>query len=116
MKACSSARWLSSRSPPALAPASSRFSATVMPGASVKCWYTMPMPSVRAPRWGWNVLLAPVDQDAAFFGALKARHAFDQRALAGAVFAQQRVHGAGGAPSHGHVVQRGEAPKRLVRS
>ncbi len=29
-------------------PASNRFSATVMPGASVKCWYTMPMPSSRA--------------------------------------------------------------------
>ncbi len=31
--------------------ASVRFSATVMPGATVKCWKIMPMPRREASRW-----------------------------------------------------------------
>jgi len=45
-------------------------------------------------------LLAPVQQDGAFLGPLETRHAFDQRALARAVLAQQGVHAAG---LHAHV-------------
>ena len=45
----SSARWLFQLiTAGVLPPANKRFSATVIPGASVKCWYTMPMPNMRA--------------------------------------------------------------------
>jgi hypothetical protein len=60
-----------------------------------------------------DVLLAAVDQDAAGLGAVEAGDALDQRALAGAVLAQQRMHGARRRLER-DAVQRREAPKRLV--
>ena len=42
--------------------------------------------------------LAAVEQDLALVGGVVAHGAFDQRALAGAVLAQQRMEGAGLAP------------------
>ncbi len=45
--------------------------------------------------WRRDVALAPVDEHRAFFGALIAYDAFDERAFAGAVFAEQCMHAAG---------------------
>ncbi len=64
------------------------------------------MPSARHDGVG-DVLLAPVDQDAALLRALEARHALHQRALARAVLAKQRMHGAG-LDAHRHAVHGGE--------
>src|ERR1700722_7168650 len=65
--------------------ASTRFSATVIAGTRVKCWYTMPRTSAWAsahPRkpLGWMVI---------------AHDAFDEGALACAVFTEQGVEGPG---------------------
>jgi hypothetical protein len=59
-----------------------------------------------------DVLLAPVGDDAAYFGAVKAGDALDQRALARAVFTKQRMHGAW-RHFHRDVVERGKAAEAL---
>src|ERR1022692_2842098 len=74
--------------------ASTRFSATVIAGTNVKCWYTMPRPSVGVLRIG-DRLLTAADQHLALGRVVVTHDAFDQRALAGAVFAEQRVERSG---------------------
>ena len=59
-----------------------------------------------------DVLLAPVDHDAAFFGTLKACDAFDQRTFTRAVFTEQRMHRAR-LDAQGDLLHRGEAAKTL---
>ena len=59
-----------------------------------------------------RVLLAPIDQHLALVRPVVAHDAFDERALAGAVLAQQRMEGAG-RDLHRHVVERGELAEAL---
>jgi hypothetical protein len=55
-----------------------------------------------------DVLLSPVNHDAAFFSLLKTGNTFHQGAFARAVFPQQCMHGAGFHP-HGDAVHGREA-------
>ena len=57
-------------------------------------------------------MLAAVDQHRAGVGPLRACNALDEGALAGTVFAEQRVHRAG-RDLHRHAVHRGEAAEPL---
>ena len=61
---------------------------------------------------GMDVVLAAVQQHRAVVGPVVADDALDQRALAGAVLAQQRMHGAG-PHCQAHVAQRGEGAEAL---
>ena len=61
---------------------------------------------------GGDVLLTPVGDHRAFVRPLEAGDAFHQRALAGAVLAQQGMHAAG-RHLHRHVVQRCQATEAL---
>ena len=58
--------------------------------------------------------LAPVHENAAAVGAMKSDQAFDQRRLAGAVFAEQRMHGPR-ANRDRDPVQRGEIAEALAQ-
>ena len=70
---------------------SSTFSVTVCDGTSVKCWWTMPMPGRdRVARRAERDRLA-VDQDLARVRPVEPGEDVHQRALAGAVLAEQRV-------------------------
>jgi hypothetical protein len=69
-----------------------RFSATVRVSTSMKCWCTMPMPCVDGVAGGVHRDLAAVDLDAALVRRLQAVEDLHQRALAGAVLADQGVH------------------------
>ena len=83
---------LTSSSPPLRGSApSTRFSATVMTGMSMKCWNTMPMPWSIASRGEPTVDRLAVDEDLAL---VRREHPVDdvhQRRLARAVLAEQRV-------------------------
>ena len=72
--------------------ASTMFSATVITGISMKCWWTMPTPfSIDGLRRAELGRLA-VDQDLALVGPVEAVEDVHQRRLAGAVLAEERVH------------------------
>ena len=70
---------------------SAMFSATVSDSNSEKCWNTMPMPSRRACAGLCIVTALAAPDDLAGVGPHDAVDDLDQRALAGAVFAEQRV-------------------------
>jgi hypothetical protein len=70
---------------------STRFSATVSVSTSMKCWWTMPMPCVDRVARRAHHDRRPVDLDRARVGLLQAVEDLHQRALAGAVLADQRV-------------------------
>ena len=67
------------------------FSATVNTGISWKCWWTMPMPWAMASLTPWKLDLLAADADRALVGLVEAEHDVHQRALAGAVLAEQAV-------------------------
>ena len=70
-------------------------SSTLRLSASVKCWCTMPMPAASAA-FGWpGGSGRPNDLDRAGVGDVVAEQDRHQRALAGAVLAEQRQHLAG---------------------
>ncbi len=90
----------SSRIRSAAAPVSSRpacdvsspsmmFSATVNTGTSWKCWWTMPTPRLMASPGSWRWTDLALDQDLALVGLVQPEQHLDQRALAGAVLAEQ---------------------------
>ena len=70
---------------------SATFSSTVIASNSEKCWKTMPMPSARAALGSATRDGLAVPQHLALVGVQHAVDDLDQRALAGAVLAQQRV-------------------------
>ena len=67
------------------------FSVTVCDGTSVKCWWTMPMPASIASRGDRNDDRPAVDADLALVRPVEAGEDVHERALAGAVLAEQRV-------------------------
>ena len=71
------------------------FSSTVSASNSEKCWNTMPTPSLRAARGLAISHRRAVPQDLAGIGRQNAIDHLDQRRLAGAVLAEQRVDLAG---------------------
>ena len=71
------------------------FSATVITGTSMKCWWTIPIPSVDRVRRRVDLDRLAVDQDLALVGLVQAVQDRHQRRLAGAVLAEQRVDLAG---------------------
>ena len=60
--------------------------------ASMKCWWTMPMPAAMASAGLRKCDLAAVEQDRALVGAVLAVEGLHQRRLAGAVLADDGVH------------------------
>src|SRR5215470_17355525 len=59
-----------------------------------------------------NRALAPIEQNSPGIGSVIAHQAFDKRALAGAVFAEQCMHAAG-AELRGHLIERAHCRKAL---
>ena len=72
------------------------FSVTVIGRTSMKCWWTMPMPSAMASRGARISRTLTVDEDVAAVGRVEAVGDAHRRRLAGAVFADDRVDSAGG--------------------
>ena len=70
---------------------SAMFSSTVSASNSEKCWNTMPMPSWRAALGLATLDRLAVPEDLAGIGLHDAVDHLDQRRLAGAVLAEQRV-------------------------
>ena len=68
------------------------FSRTVKLSASMKCWWTMPMPASMASAGLLEVDLAAVEQDRALVGAVHPVQGLHQRRLAGAVLPDDGVH------------------------
>ena len=68
---------------------------TVCDGTSVKCWWTMPRPAAIASRGDRNATGRAVDADLALVRPVQAGEDVHQRALAGAVLAEQGVDLAG---------------------
>ena len=64
---------------------------TVCDGTSVKCWWTMPSPAAIASRGEPNATGRAVEQDLAGVGPVQPGEDVHQRALAGAVLAEQGV-------------------------
>ena len=88
------------------------FSATVITGISMKCWWTIPTPaSIAALRRAEPDRLA-LDQDLALVRVVQPVEDVHQRRLAGAVLAEQRVHLAF-AEVEADVVVRDDARKAL---
>ena len=71
------------------------FSVTVWVGTSVKCWWTMPRPAAMASRGERKSTGRPNDADLAGVGPVEPVEDVHQRALAGAVLAEQGVDLAG---------------------
>ena len=71
------------------------FSVTVSDGTSVKCWWTMPSPAAMASRGEPKRDRLAVEQDLAGVGPVQPGQDVHQRALAGAVLAEQGVDLAG---------------------
>ena len=67
------------------------FSATVNTGISWKCWWTMPMPWAIASCTPVELDLLAAHPDRAGVGLVQPEHDVHQRALAGAVLAEQAV-------------------------
>ena len=103
----SSSAWPSLSSMP-----SAMFSSTVSASKSEKCWKTMPMPIARAAFGFGDVHRHAVEDDLAGVGVEHAVDHLDQRRLAGAVLAEQRVDLAGPHPE-AHVVVRQHPGERL---
>ena len=80
------------------------FSSTVIASNSEKCWNTMPMPIARAARGFGMLHRRAVEADLALVGVQDAVDHLDQRRLAGAVLAEQRVDLAGRHPEADVVV------------
>ena len=74
---------------------SAMFSSTVSASNSEKCWKTMPMPIARAARGFGMCTGCAVQADLALVGLQDAVDHLDQRRLARAVLAEQRVDFAG---------------------
>ena len=91
---------------------STMFSATVITGISMKCWWTMPIPRSIASRGELIVTGLPLIEDLALVGPVEAVEDVHQRRLAGAVLAEQRVHLAA-AEVEVDVVVRDDAGKAL---
>ena len=72
----------------------------------------MPMPSACASRGFFTATSEPFSISVPLVGDVEAHHAFDERRLAGAVLAEQRVECPGGNLDR-DVVERGEAPESL---
>ena len=68
------------------------FSATVNTGMSWKCWCTMPMPAAIASAELVELHRLRREPDLAGVGLVQPEHDVHQRALAGAVLAEQAVH------------------------
>src|SRR5215468_7327778 len=60
-----------------------------------------------------NGVLVSIDQNSSGIGAVIAHEAFDERALAGTVFAEQRMHAAG-TEFRGHLMERAHGRKALA--
>ena len=71
------------------------FSVTVCDGTSVKCWWTIPSPAAIASRGEPERDRPAVDADLARVRPVEAGEDVHQRALAGAVLAEQGVDLAG---------------------
>ena len=67
------------------------FSVTVCVGTSVKCWWTMPMPAAIASRGERKSTGLAEEPDLAGVGAVEPVEHVHERALAGAVLAEQGV-------------------------
>ena len=67
------------------------FSATVNTGMSWKCWCTMPIPWAMASRRAAELHGLAPQEDLAGVGLVEPEHGVHQRALAGAVLAEQAV-------------------------
>ena len=74
------------------------FSRTVKLSASMKCWWTMPMPAAMASAGLRKCTSRPSSEDRALVGAVHAVEGLHQRRLAGAVLTDDRVHLAAGDP------------------
>ena len=92
--------------------ASAMFSATVSASNSEKCWKTMPIPSRRAAAGFGTVTRSPRHRSLPAGGLECAVDDLDERRLAGAVFAQQRVN-LSGRQAQRHPVVRGEVAEAL---
>ena len=77
---------VSARSP------STMFSATVITGISMKCWWTIPIPRSIASLGELIATGFPLIADLALVGLVEAVEDVHQRRLAGAVLAEQGVH------------------------
>ena len=71
---------------------SATFSATVSVFTSMKCWWIIPIPCAIASAGEVIVTGRAVQPDLALVGLVEAVEHAHQRALAGAVLAEQRVH------------------------
>ncbi len=71
------------------------FSVTVWEGTRVKCWCTIPRPAEIASRGEWKSTGDALDPDRSLVGPVEARQDVHERALAGAVLAEQGVDLAG---------------------
>ena len=65
------------------------FSTTVNTGMSWKCWCTIPIPAAIASRELPNSHGLAAEQDLALVGLVQPEHRVDERALAGAVLAEE---------------------------